>query len=183
MMHDIRMMAMSFHFYHEVDLEEARELLVYVVTEYLSAINSNEKVRPYLHNYPFATKNIEIRIWIYEPDGTYPPSDKIDYISSMNGLLEYYTCSDPRQPIYEETYEEALQVIASQKLKVENGLVPAGNLNEQCDEEMANMVEDSGKAQQQIANATKEATNIFRRVLQSEFSETIPASIHTIEEY
>ena len=41
MMHDIQAMHMSFQFFHEVDLEEARELIVYAVREYLSDINNN----------------------------------------------------------------------------------------------------------------------------------------------
>jgi hypothetical protein len=53
MMHDIYGMDMSFDYYQEVDLKTARELIVYAVSEYLLAINSNEEVRPYLHNYPF----------------------------------------------------------------------------------------------------------------------------------
>jgi hypothetical protein len=44
MMHDIQMMAMSFDVYHEVDLSEARRLLVHAVEKYLSAINSDEKI-------------------------------------------------------------------------------------------------------------------------------------------
>ena len=50
MMHDIQMMAMSFNFYQEVDLRTGRELIIYAINEYLSAINSDEEVRPYLHN-------------------------------------------------------------------------------------------------------------------------------------
>ena len=40
-MNDIQMMAMSFHFYQEVDLKKARELLVYAINEYLLDINNN----------------------------------------------------------------------------------------------------------------------------------------------
>src|SRR3989344_4332350 len=65
MMHDIQMMMMGFNFYKVVDIETARQLLVESVEEYLSVINSNKEVRPYLHNYPFTAKNIEIVIYFY----------------------------------------------------------------------------------------------------------------------
>ena len=65
MMDDIQMMAMSFNYYEEVNLKTARELTIYVINEYLSAINSNKELRPYLHEYPFTAKNVEIRIFIY----------------------------------------------------------------------------------------------------------------------
>ncbi len=116
MMHDIQAMHMSFDYYQEVDLQTARELIVYAVREYLSDINNNEEVRPYLHNYPFTAKNVEIRIWVSKPDRSNPSSGRIDYISAINGVLNYYTRGEKqysRKTIYEETYEEALSKIDS----------------------------------------------------------------------
>ena len=57
MMHDIQMMMMGFDFYQGLDIPEARKLLVDAVDEYLAEINANDKVRPYLHNYPFTYQN------------------------------------------------------------------------------------------------------------------------------
>ena len=114
MMDDIQMMAMSFNYYQEVNLKTARELTIYVINEYLSAINSNKEVRPYLHEYPFTAKNVEIRIFVYNPDRSELPLEKIYCIECINGGLEYYARSNPRQAIYEETYEEALQAISSE---------------------------------------------------------------------
>jgi len=48
-----QMMAMSFDYYQEVDLKTARELIVYDINEYLSVINGNNEIKPYLHEYPF----------------------------------------------------------------------------------------------------------------------------------
>jgi len=112
MMHEIEMLAMSFNYYHEVNLEQARELLIYAINEYISDINNNQDVRPYLHEYPFTSKNAEIRIFIYGPDRNKLPSDKIGYISSIDGVLEYYTGADDDHPICRETYTEALSEIA-----------------------------------------------------------------------
>ena len=111
-MHDIQMMAMSFYLYHEVDLKEARELLVYIINEYLSEINSNIEIRPFLHEYPFTAKNVEIRIWAYNPDGSKLSPEKIYYISNIKGRLRYYIRgSDPREAICEETYAEASKLV------------------------------------------------------------------------
>ena len=114
MMDDIQMMAMSFYYYQEVNLKTARELITYVINEYLSTINSNKEVKPYLHEYPFTAKNVEIRIWVYNPDRSELPLEKIYSITSLNGMLKYYARSNPRQAIYEETYEQALQAISSE---------------------------------------------------------------------
>lgn len=117
MMDDIQMMAMSFDYYQEVDLKTARELIVHVINEYLSAINSNKEIRPYLHEYPFTAKNVEIRIWVFEPNGSNPPLDKIYYISAIDGSLAYYLDlpeTHSRQAICKEAYEEASQAISSE---------------------------------------------------------------------
>ena len=77
MMDDIQMMAMSFDYYQEVNLKTARELTIHAINEYLSAINNNKEVKPYLHEYPFTAKNVEIRIWVYNPNRSDLPLEKI----------------------------------------------------------------------------------------------------------
>lgn len=112
MMDDIQMMSMSFFSYQELDLNTARELLIYATNEYLTAINSNVAVRPYLHNYPFTAKNIEVIIFFYKKNGVNVFPGKISIAAANEGKVEYYTnCPDSQviKSIYEETYEEALQ--------------------------------------------------------------------------
>ncbi len=112
MMDDIKMMAMSFEYYQELDLKAARELLLYVINEYLSNINNNEEVRPYLHEYPFTAKNIEIRIYIYNSDGTEISPNKINTISAVDSNLRYSTINSEkfsRDIILRETYEEGMK--------------------------------------------------------------------------
>lgn len=114
MMNDIQMMAMSFYYYQEVDLKTARELIVYSINKYLSAINGTKEIKPYLHEYPFTAKNVEIRIWFFQPNRSNLPLDKIHYVSAINGNLTYYLDLDEacsRGAICEESYEEALQEI------------------------------------------------------------------------
>lgn len=112
MMYEIEMLAMSFNYYQEVDLNSARDLIVYAIKEYLSDINNNQKIRPYLHEYPFTSKNVEIRIFIYGPDRRKLPPEKIGYISSRKGILRYYIRKDDDHPICQETYDEALTEVA-----------------------------------------------------------------------
>ena len=111
MMDDIQMMAMSFNYYHEVNLEQARELIVYSINKYLSDINNSQEIRPYLHEYPFSSKNVEIMIFVYGPDRLELPPEKIYCITSRKGIIRYYTRSDRDHPICKETYDEALSEI------------------------------------------------------------------------
>ena len=48
MMNQIRMLALSFNYYKEVDIEQARELLMTAGNVFLNIINSNEQIRPFL---------------------------------------------------------------------------------------------------------------------------------------
>ena len=112
MMDYIQMMMIGFEYRKVINVETARELLVYCVEEYLSAINASEEVRPYPHNYPFTFKNVEIVIYIRNPDGSTVALDKLRIAAADEGELFYYV-DDPEKytlrVIHEETYEEALQ--------------------------------------------------------------------------
>lgn len=118
MMDDIKMMMMSFEYRKVVNLETARKLLVECVEEYASAINASEKVRPYLHNYPFTFENIEIEIIFRNSDGSKVSLDEINVASANEGRMSYYM-DDPEQYslklLHEETYEEALEAIDPNK--------------------------------------------------------------------
>ena len=81
------------------------------------AINNNEEIKPYLHEYPFTAKNVKIHIWFYNPDRSSVSPEKIYYVSAIDGILDYYIRGPEkysRQAICEETYDEALQAISSE---------------------------------------------------------------------
>lgn len=118
MMDDIKLMMMGFNYRKIIDINEARNLLVYCVEEYLTAINGDKKVRSYLHNYPFTSRNVEIKIFIYSPDGSDVPPNELSIVASNEGELVYkidYPEKHTIKPIHEETYEEALKIVVSQK--------------------------------------------------------------------
>jgi hypothetical protein len=119
MIDDIKRMSMGFDYYKEVDLNSARQLLVGTVSEYLTAINNDEELRPFLHNYPFTSKNVEICIWIYKPDRKDLPPGKIAYLCARNGKLSYYAErpgeNSPRNLVLQENYVEGLQSISKEE--------------------------------------------------------------------
>jgi hypothetical protein len=114
MMKNIQMMAMHFNFYREVDIETARNLLVESIQEYLYAINSNEEIKPYLHDNPFTDKNVEITIYFYNPDRSDVLSDSISIATSNKGKIIYYIDYPEKytiKPILEESYQEAVDLV------------------------------------------------------------------------
>ena len=109
MMYQIRMLALGFNYYKEIDINEARLLLMTAATAFLNSVNSHDLIPPFLQNYPFTPKNIEIRIFIRKPNGRQPDADKLAIISMLNGILQYEIMPNEYtlETIYQETFEEA----------------------------------------------------------------------------
>ena len=111
-MYNIRSLALSCDYYKEIDIEEARKLLVEAGILFLKTANEHEKARPYFANNPFGLKNIQLRFFIQKKDGSEFGSDKLSVITLLDGKLEY-EISLPRPQglttICEETFEEAAE--------------------------------------------------------------------------
>jgi len=112
MMDKIKMIALSFNYFGPVDEGKARELLLSATNELIFVVNEDERIRPYLHDYPFGPKNVEIRIFLKNIDGSKVSSDKLSVISVLDGILDYEV-DDPKNAFFtsilEETYEEAMK--------------------------------------------------------------------------
>ena len=115
MMGDVQLIRIEFQYFHLVDLQDARKLLIYTIQTFLKNINGDQKIRPYLHTYPFSTNNIEVKIWIHQPNGNYPSEGDIQCSSLGNNVLLYRIVEPsefaPMPILHEETYEEALKAL------------------------------------------------------------------------
>ena len=119
MMNDIQVMMIGLNCYKEVDIKEARDLLIYSSELYLFNINKNEKIIPHLHNYPFTEKNIEIVIYFRKPDGHKVSEGKINISSLNTGVLNYYINTQENQKLkvfHKETYEEAKKLVQNSNI-------------------------------------------------------------------
>lgn len=122
MLDQIKMLALAFDYNEPLDQDRGREFLILAMDELASAINSDERIRPYLHNYPFDQRNVEIII--YFPTLERSNLEQPCVIAARRGKLCYkYPSADPYKygKIYEETYEEALEKIAH-KTAVASGI-------------------------------------------------------------
>lgn len=111
-MHQVEMLCLAFDCHQPLDIETGRRLLIAAVEKFAAEVNANEAIRPYLGNYPFSPKNIEIRIFIQNRNSRDFEPEKLCVVKAIQGVLEYEIDdikTNNFKTIYEETYEEALQ--------------------------------------------------------------------------
>ena len=109
-MHQIHMLALSFDYYNQINIEEARDLIITAGNLFLKKINENEQIRPYLNKHPFLPKNIEIRIFLYKKNSSNLEIDDLKIISLTEGIIRYKVGA-PKGKFFEtiltETFDEA----------------------------------------------------------------------------
>jgi hypothetical protein len=112
MMDQIKMLALSFHYNEPIQIDEARALLIKSVDTFLLAVNADERIRPYLNNYPFGPQNLEVRIFLRGPNGHAVPVGELCVVSSIEGTFKYKISNLERNrhiTVLTETYAEAKQ--------------------------------------------------------------------------
>ncbi len=119
MMNEIQRLGLSFYYFQPVDIVEGRKLAVKAVETMLQEINQDMRIHPYLICYPFKPRNIEITIFLRNPDNSDPPPESLQVIKASEGVLRYKIDNSTRKgfvTIYKETYEEALDRVADPSL-------------------------------------------------------------------
>jgi len=91
--------------------KEARKLIIHCIDDFLKAINSNEKLKPLLKEYPFTPKNLELTIFSYDKDRALYYFPSIAVVSDSSGEIGFMTKIESVKYGYHtekyETYEEA----------------------------------------------------------------------------
>ncbi|MBS0653328.1 MAG: hypothetical protein JSR39_07355 [Verrucomicrobia bacterium] len=116
MMHNVETVSLHFYYYHPASIDEARNLILEITNNLISAFNSNQEIRPYLANFPFEAKNFDISIAFMKKNNELQNPPSISSVCISNGILRYRnddTEKDRLVTIYQETYEEALQKLSN----------------------------------------------------------------------
>ena len=117
MMDNIKMMAISFRYFGEIDIDTSRELIVKAIEHYLKNINTNAEVKPYLNNYPFTPGNIEIMLFLTRPNYKDFPPGQLESITAWEGKIKYKANDSTNKKfisLHKETYEEAVAILKKQ---------------------------------------------------------------------
>jgi|JI9StandDraft_1071089.scaffolds.fasta_scaffold117587_2 hypothetical protein len=119
MMYEIKTLGLSFIYYDQIDIPQARNLIISGINEYLDGINSNLELRPYLDHWPFTANDIEFDISILKPNGSRVDPESLNFVSCEKNSVSYYPRQDHIKtmppPLLTETYQQALQLLEEDK--------------------------------------------------------------------
>jgi len=114
----IRIVYLGFSYNKSADVSKARGLIVLAVETFLKKINSNEKIRPDLCNYPFAIENVKININFTKNKkiNKKTKSKGVTFVTLKKGMIiyEYTNFSEMIFEVIEsESYNEAKEKITA----------------------------------------------------------------------
>ncbi|MBS0584871.1 MAG: hypothetical protein JSR76_01050 [Verrucomicrobia bacterium] len=136
--------SLDFNAYRRADIEEVRELIVQLRTKLIERVNSHEKIRPFLIEYPFTWQGADISIAFQKPNtGSYYLDGSVAFVCPGRGGKIAYKRAELQKktifgmidtvrntvapdrveehtvfvPLLEESYEEAVRIIQEKKKK------------------------------------------------------------------
>lgn len=112
----LELMIVSFHRHSEPLTEQkARKLIVDCVNDFLDAINSDNQIRPFLKEYPFTAKNIDLTILNFGESDLPHYFPYIAVVWNAKGKIAFLTEQPSTKCGYYtekyETYEEAVAIL------------------------------------------------------------------------
>jgi len=113
-LNQIEKLGLSFLHYGKLDDDHARSLLIKVGYVFIDEVNGDENIRPYLANFPFNLKNIEVRIFIKDELGRDLNDDNIQIVTLVDGVIEYnsYSSKDKKiELVKSEKLEDVIEMV------------------------------------------------------------------------
>jgi hypothetical protein len=112
----IWLMALSFDRYGDPLTEaEARKLIINCVDDFLEAVNNDEQLKPFLKEYPFTAKNLDLTIYNYDKGQVLNYFPYIAIVTNSEGKVGFFTENASTKYGYYtkkyETYDEAIAIL------------------------------------------------------------------------
>ena len=113
----VRSISVQFAIPRRATIEEARALEVMATERFSEMVNADEKIRPYLCEFPFPPQRTEVSLSFYTPLGNPPSDGSVAFLFHAKEKL-FYCSFDPMTKqsfvdIFQEPYLDAKQIVAS----------------------------------------------------------------------
>jgi hypothetical protein len=105
---------LSFNTIQNLNIAEARILIIKCTEELLSRINADKDIKPYLSHYPFTEKGIALSISCDQEDRKRVSSKFVAMVFTANGNIYYSSYNHNKRKfhdLHEESYQEALKIV------------------------------------------------------------------------
>ncbi len=114
MLDDIQSITLTFLSFDRLTVDEARVLYIGMMEDFLQRINTDDSIRPYLHNFPFEERNIELTIGFEDTKRKITSDGHVALMSIGKDHKIYFAAYDSDTQkfydLHEESYNEALQL-------------------------------------------------------------------------
>lgn len=112
---DIQKINLGYRIQKKINLEEARILFLTYSEDLLRSINGRKKIQPYLHDFPFTSKNIYFALRFVDNQGNYVEEPYIAYIfiNTSKDEIAYFIYDRKKKGlecIHIEPYQDALKI-------------------------------------------------------------------------
>jgi hypothetical protein len=111
----VKLLGLDFQVRGPLSKEEIRKILIDLAQDFVVSVNSDEAIKPYLENYPFEIKNIEITLFFMDSRNIRLNDPYIGIAGISRGKLDYQILITTDIPSikseFDESYEEALQAL------------------------------------------------------------------------
>lgn len=107
----VKKFCLAFHIKGPLSKDDIRKILVHSAQDFLSDINSNKKIKPYLIHFPFEMNNVEITLFLNDSQGSGLNNPHVGIAEISNAILQYKYLI--------ETYDESLKINLPEIIKKE----------------------------------------------------------------
>ena len=105
---------LSFNTVQNLNVAQARKLIIKCSEELLKRINADNDIKPYLSHYPFTEKGISLGVSFDQEDQKRVSSKFVAMVFTVDGNIYYSSYNHNKkkfQDVHEETYQEALKIV------------------------------------------------------------------------
>ena len=118
---DVKTISLSFSAKDmNLSIDESRVLIVNAVERLIKRVNSNERIRPYLHQFPLASSGAKISFSFHTDSGERVGEKFVAYVSTDEKGWVYYSIYDHKakelKGLHQEKYEDAILIVQEQGL-------------------------------------------------------------------
>lgn len=103
---NVNYLSSSIEVYQIATIEQARNIFLYIMNNFIDALNADHIIRPYLNHFPANQSNIELTLRFIKSANENSEEQFIHTVHLIKNKLVYFINGSV---VYEEPYEEALK--------------------------------------------------------------------------